>query len=220
MSGYALGMIEVVGMVAAIEAADVCLKSANVRLLEVENATGALLTVKVYGDIGAVQAAVSAARVKAGQLGQVVAAHVIARPAKSLAPKLHIDQQAAPLNEATEFDSADIEQSAPEEINNTDFQTLPIDLNSEMNLEDTASTANQDVPSDNTFSEKQESHIAEATTRDVAPLLTMKEQEAPTIDRNVNRKAATCNLCNDPKCPRKKGQPAIDCIHNKKVNKS
>jgi pimeloyl-ACP methyl ester carboxylesterase len=57
----ALGLIETIGLVTAIEAADAAVKAACVTLLGYENTKGGgKITVKVVGDVGAVQAAVSA----------------------------------------------------------------------------------------------------------------------------------------------------------------
>ena len=82
MTGNALGFIEVIGLTAAVEAADTAVKSANVRLLGYELARGGGMTaVKVTGDVGAVKAAVKSAAAAAGKVGQVVSVHVIPRPA-------------------------------------------------------------------------------------------------------------------------------------------
>lgn len=84
MKDEALGLIEVIGLLAAVEAADTGLKSANVSLAGIENASGAYFTVRFCGDVGAVQAAVTAARVSAEKVGTVVSAHVIPRMAAGL----------------------------------------------------------------------------------------------------------------------------------------
>lgn len=84
MKDEALGLIEVIGLLAAVEAADTGLKSANVSLVGIENATGAYFTVKFSGDVGAVKAAVTSARVNAEKVGTVVSAHVIPRLAAGL----------------------------------------------------------------------------------------------------------------------------------------
>ncbi len=76
----ALGMIETRGFVAAIEAADAMLKAANVKLLSREKVGGALVTVFVEGDVGAVKAAVDAGAAAAERVGDLVSVHVIARP--------------------------------------------------------------------------------------------------------------------------------------------
>ncbi len=56
----ALGLIETKGMVGAIEAADAMCKAAKVTLLGKEISGGALVTVMVRGEVGAVKAAVEA----------------------------------------------------------------------------------------------------------------------------------------------------------------
>lgn len=77
----ALGLIETIGLVAAIEAADAAVKAANVTLLGYENTKGSgKITVKIVGDVGAVNAAVAAAVASASRVGQVYGRHVIARP--------------------------------------------------------------------------------------------------------------------------------------------
>lgn len=80
-----LGLIETVGLVAAVEAADAAVKSANVALVGYELARGSgMATVKVEGDVGAVNAAVSAAKAAASKVGRVVSTRVIARPSSYL----------------------------------------------------------------------------------------------------------------------------------------
>jgi len=82
MSQQSLGLIETIGLVAAIEAADAALKSANVQLVGYEFAKGEGMTVvKLLGEVGAVKAAVSAGALAASRVNRVVATDVIARPA-------------------------------------------------------------------------------------------------------------------------------------------
>lgn len=76
----AVGLIETRGLVAAIEAADAALKAAEVKLISIDRADAGLMTVKVVGDVAAVQSAVDAGRMAAGRVGTLVAAHVIPRP--------------------------------------------------------------------------------------------------------------------------------------------
>ena len=76
----ALGFIETQGFVAAVEAADSALKSANVSLLTQMRAGSGLVMVIVTGDVAAVKAAVDAGAGSASAVGQVLAAQVIASP--------------------------------------------------------------------------------------------------------------------------------------------
>ncbi|WP_163469044.1 BMC domain-containing protein [Fusobacterium sp. IOR10] len=80
MGNEALGMIETKGLVGAIEAADAMVKAANVTLIGYEKIGSGLVTVMVRGDVGAVKASVDAGAVAAGNVGEVVSKHVIARP--------------------------------------------------------------------------------------------------------------------------------------------
>lgn len=76
----ALGLIETKGLVGAIEAADAMVKAANVQLIGYEKVGGALVTVMVRGDVGAVKAATDAGAAAAQRVGELVSVHVIPRP--------------------------------------------------------------------------------------------------------------------------------------------
>ena len=76
----ALGMVETVGLVASIEAADAMTKVANVSITCQEEIGGGYVTIMVRGEIGAVQASVDAGVAAAKKAGQLIAGHVIARP--------------------------------------------------------------------------------------------------------------------------------------------
>ena len=76
----ALGMVETKVLIANIEAADAMVKSANVQLIGQRQIGSGLVTVMVRGDVGAVKAATNAGAVAAGNVGEVLAVHVIPRP--------------------------------------------------------------------------------------------------------------------------------------------
>ncbi len=76
-----LGMVEAEGLCAAIATADVMIKAANVRIVEIERAKGGgYTTIKVEGDVGAVKASVQAGAAFAKDMGKLVSVDVIARP--------------------------------------------------------------------------------------------------------------------------------------------
>ena len=85
MSRVALGLIETIGLAAAIEAADTCMKSANVELIGYELTKGyGMVTVKIKGDVSAVKAAIESAKVSAAAVNTVYATLVIPRPVDKL----------------------------------------------------------------------------------------------------------------------------------------
>ena len=84
MNGEALGLIETMGFVAALEAADAMVKAANVKLTSKNYAGGGMVEVEVRGDVGAVKAAVDAGAAAAKRIGEVVSVHIIPRPHEEL----------------------------------------------------------------------------------------------------------------------------------------
>ncbi|MBP2098224.1 microcompartment protein CcmL/EutN [Enterococcus rivorum] len=78
----AIGLIETKGLIPAIEAADVMLKTAQVELIERSLVGGGIVTIIVTGDVGAVKSAVDAGASAVLQFGQekLNTQHVIPRP--------------------------------------------------------------------------------------------------------------------------------------------
>jgi ethanolamine utilization protein EutM len=80
----ALGMIETKGYVGSVEASDAMVKAANVSLLKTIPIGGGMITVLCRGDVGSVKAAVDAGAKAAGKVGELISAHIIARPHEDL----------------------------------------------------------------------------------------------------------------------------------------
>lgn len=77
----ALGLIEAIGLVTAIEAADAAVKAADVKLLGYENTKGGgKITIKLVGGVGAVKAGVAAGVAAASRIGRIYSYQVIPRP--------------------------------------------------------------------------------------------------------------------------------------------
>ena len=86
----ALGRIETKGYVGSGEASDAMAKAANVELVKQVQIGGGFLTILVKGDVGSVKSAVDAGAEAAGQVGELVSAHVIARPHPDLLKQFDI----------------------------------------------------------------------------------------------------------------------------------
>jgi microcompartment protein CcmL/EutN len=80
MEQQALGMVETLGYVGALEAADAMVKAANVTLSGYVKVGATLVTACVRGDVGAVNAAVAAGVAAAEAVGQVASRQIIPRP--------------------------------------------------------------------------------------------------------------------------------------------
>jgi ethanolamine utilization protein EutM len=77
----AIGLLETRGLVALVEATDAMAKAANVQIAKRVQIGGGLVTTIVRGDVGSVRAAVEAGANAARQAGELVASHIIPRPA-------------------------------------------------------------------------------------------------------------------------------------------
>jgi ethanolamine utilization protein EutM len=75
-----VGLVETKGFTGAVEASDAMVKAASVQLVKTVQIGGGLITSIVKGDVGSVKAAVEAGSAAASKVGELVAAHVIARP--------------------------------------------------------------------------------------------------------------------------------------------
>lgn len=107
----AIGFIETRGLIPAIEAADVMLKSAQVGLVERSIVGGGIVTVTVTGDVGAVKAAVDAGASAVQGIGSenLLSQHVIPRPSEQVSDVIFEEKQMPVISQ--EQDSADAEKS-------------------------------------------------------------------------------------------------------------
>jgi len=80
----AIGLLETKGLVALVEATDAMAKAANVQIAKRVQIGGGLVTTVVRGDVGSVRAAVEAGANAAAQVGELVASHIIPRPAEGV----------------------------------------------------------------------------------------------------------------------------------------
>ncbi len=225
MNGNALGLIEVIGYPAALEAADTCVKSSHVKLLGYEKARDGRIVVKITGDVGAVKAAVEGAKSSAGKLGTVIAAMVIARPAEGISRLVHSPETVftepgaeqkpvEPLEETACGEKETAESAAgrrdspvaEEEV--TKFNESDAE---EPNADESAGGETVANP------ETEQAPWGEAADRELQqepqskPPVPQQEQQAERLERT----AVSCNLCGDPLCGRMKGQPAALCLHHR-----
>lgn len=125
MSQLSLGIIETLGLATAINVADICVKSANVNLIGYEfSKGGGMTTIKIEGNIGAVNAAVDAAL---ASTDKIAFSKVIARPSKEIEGLIRnsetvgfeieeAEQDPQEQQEQQEVKEAEVKQEQKEEI--------------------------------------------------------------------------------------------------------
>lgn len=194
MVRQALGMIEAVGLPVAITAADAAVKSANVKLVGYELAKGSgMVLIKVVGDVGAVKAAVEAGSAAAARVGRIVATHVIPRPHQELDCILLTKEKVG-----TKLETA--VEALPEE-------------QAEIEAEEEPPIAAEPAE------ETQEEALAEPESMIDEELETAEEEQEILSEGPAAEPADSCNLCHDPNCPRRKGDPRNTCLHYGKNDK-
>lgn len=85
MAKQALGMLETLGLLPALSAADAMLKTADVTLLGYDRVDPGLVTVYIEGDVSAVDSAIASGKRVATTLGGYLTSKVIPRPVDDLA---------------------------------------------------------------------------------------------------------------------------------------
>lgn len=111
----ALGLVEAAGLVGAITVADAMAKAANVTILGMERARGfGWTTVKVSGDVAAVQAAVQTGSAILKTMGLYVGQKVIPRPADCVLEAFHNEYEVA--IETVADTATDVTPTAPPKV--------------------------------------------------------------------------------------------------------
>lgn len=156
MKNQALGLVETKGLLGAMEAADAALKAANVTLIGFERLKkDGLVTVKVKGDVGAVQAAVDAGSAAARQLNCLFNSLVIARPHEETAKIVTVD-----LSKQTPKQAPKV---TPKELPEKDIKNTPLKVITEEKMPETAPVVDhlEEVsvkPKDHAQEEEQDLH--------------------------------------------------------------
>ena len=207
----ALGLIEA-GHLAAIVAADAALKTSNVTLLGMENSMfDGMLTVKLEGDISAVEVAVKAGVAAALRVDRVHRAVVIPKPGPNvdriMIRKVPLSCTASSSESSTvkEPMEDDAPEAAPEPKESYNPEAV-LGLS-----EDSERESVPELPEDG----EQES-VPEPKEND-KPEVAPEPKEGGEPEAEIKEEIFSCNLCHDPECPRTKGGPRANCIHyNKK----
>ncbi|QLL69148.1 BMC domain-containing protein [Lactobacillus sp. 3B(2020)] len=189
-----LGYVECNGLSGALVAADKMLKTAQVELSSIQNTKGnGWITLQVRGNLSAVSVAVEA--VKNDLPNVYVTSVVIGSPSEGLDKLGTTDIFKKTIQEETkeiETPEETPETSVKNVSNSSDYEQIQTEVDSEGADREEKNTQSDSVD-ETTTDEKQK-------------------------DESSEKKEVTCNLCGDPNCPRKLGEPHKKCIHYKETN--
>ncbi|MDD2979031.1 MAG: BMC domain-containing protein [Hespellia sp.] len=203
MSQKSLGLVETYGLLAAVEAADTAVKSANVQLVGYEQARGSgLTTIKVEGDVGAVKAAVAAAVSAAGKVGTVASFKVIARPAEGIEHLIHNQQTVGgvkPKKVAEEADAKKTEVKSVKKISVKAAEPAKVEAKAEVPKPSETKTEQAKQNITKLESAKQNTPKAEAPKQNM-PKAEAPKQNAPKAEASKqNAPKAEATKQNEPK---------------------
>ena len=145
----ALGLIETRGMVGAIVAADIALKTAQVELINKEYTKGGLVCIEFEGDVAAVKASVEAAVMAIKDRGVLIASHVIPRPDDSVEKIIKrkvepsIEEVTQKKVEETKKEIKDIEEKSLENVELKDIQEEIEEINEILKVSKNRKTKNK-----------------------------------------------------------------------------
>ena len=145
----ALGLIETKGMVGAIVAADIALKTAQVELINREHTKGGLVCIEFEGDVAAVKASVEAAVMAIKDMGVLIASHVIPRPDNSVEKIIKrkvepsIEEVTQKKVEETKKEIKDIEEKSLENVELKDIQEEIEEINEILKVSKNRKTKNK-----------------------------------------------------------------------------
>ena len=144
-----LGLIETRGMVGAIVAADIALKTAQVELINKEYTKGGLVCIEFEGDVAAVKASVEAAVMAIKDMGVLIASHVIPRPDNSVEKIIKrkvepsIEEVTQKKVEETKKEIKDIEEKSLENVELKDIQEEIEEINEILKVSKSKKTKNK-----------------------------------------------------------------------------
>ena len=236
MSQLAIGMIETVGLAAGIEAADVCLKSANVTLIGYELTKGNGMTVvKIEGNVGAVKAAIEAATVAANKVSKVFSTKVIPRPSEGIDFLMRNCDTVGYESEKAVEELVEIYEDSDEDKNKENIEEDKDNTQEKIEVEVSEEISEHQINIEELEIEEDDSKLEETDN------IEGNNQELSQIDnsedeykdghnlmhdiidkfkkKSTTEVEYTCNLCKDPKCPRQKGDLKTTCIHYEDQNK-
>jgi microcompartment protein CcmL/EutN len=174
----ALGLVEVIGYVAAIEACDVCLKSANVHLVGIDKVGSGIVTVSVTGDVGAVKSAVESAQISVSRIGSLRSTHVIPRLNQDVVEALFKKEEKTEIEES-------LSEKFCEDIDMTEEIQIEEDIKGEKDL--------VDIKIEEVKKETEEIN-KESTNKDKNDLSKMSVKELKTIVKRLDASLTNKNL--------------------------
>lgn len=151
----ALGLIEIKGLSTAILVADTMAKTANIKIEQIENTKGlGWMTIKIAGDVGAVNAAVKAGELVGSANQFFISSKVIPRPSDSVEKVFCQSTKKEEIKK--DIDKNNIEQEVIEKVDTGNIKEEIVKMDTEENNE-IVTENNEVIEQENEISEENNS---------------------------------------------------------------
>lgn len=176
----ALGLVETRGLVAAIFVSDTMAKTANIKIIGIENTKGlGYMTIKISGDVGAVNAAVTSGKQIAIENNAFVSAKVIPRPS-DIVESVFCQPEKKEINEGKDVNDSILELIDEEVTKETE------------NLSEDSKNHNKESSNEESLNEKNETYLNEDIIKEDTEIksenIAINNDKKPT-KRTTKRKA-------------------------------
>lgn len=158
MERLALGIIETLGYIAAVEALDISLKSANVKLVNRNFVTGGLINITISGDVGAVKAAIDSVTGSMQNTSNLISTHVIPRPIDSV---WNMIEKSSENSKSAAKDSKDEAEIEKEKISNNDSKDSTNNSNEEKNKENDLTKEQKDLDKEESLDKEETNELTD-----------------------------------------------------------
>ena len=175
-----LGLLEVKGLLGAVTMSDVMVKASNVHVVNIDRANGfGWFTVKVVGDVGAVQSAVEAGAMVAKEMGCFVSSKVIPRVSQTVID-VFLQEETVPAKEEPTVEVVEEPTVEPEPVEETPSVPVTEEVEPVVEMVIAEPAATTDPAIAEAISELTSIVIGEDSTAEVAPKATGAKKTAKT----------------------------------------
>lgn len=203
----AVGVAEFNKLTSAIVFIDTAVKAAGVRFIGWELTGSGLVTMKLAGNVAAVQAAMDAGIAAAAGFGGAFGHTVLARPHEETERMLRGRPPACPPGSEDQNPRDKAPEPPPPTLESEEAEPGEPEAPVQVPEKDAAPAREEPEP--------EPPSPEEAQPEDRAAENEAPEQIPPETEQQAEKLRPTCNMCGDINCPRTKYQPRKECIHYK-----
>lgn len=204
-----LGLLEIKGLASAILVADAMAKTASVTIVGIETCKGGgWQTIKVVGDVAAVQASLSSGSELAKRHNAFVAMKTLSRPDLTV-----MDTWGTPEKKVADT----LDKPVGNKVASKKAEAKKAEVKTKDTVQEPKAAVVEIKESAEPVAAQKLENSELGSENEPVSEYDIVVEEVIAENQPLASEEATCNLCGDPLCERVKGEPHTKCIHNTKV---